>query len=52
MTNYQADLYDVFIPDEDIAIYESKEDLKLINAAIIFHMNHKERRWQQMRLEK
>jgi len=27
LTNYQADLYDVFIPDEDIAIFESKDDL-------------------------
>ena len=27
MSNYQADFYDFFVPGEDLALYESKDDL-------------------------
>ncbi len=43
MTNYQADLYDVFVPDEDIAIYESKEDL--VNKCS-YYLSHESQRTQ------
>ncbi len=43
MTNYQADLYDVFVSDEDIAIYESKEDL--VNKCN-YYLSHESQRVQ------
>lgn len=27
MSNYQDDFYDVFVPGEDVVLYESQEDL-------------------------
>lgn len=42
LSNYQADFYDFFVPGEDMAVFESKEDL--INKCDYYLEHDNERR--------
>ena len=41
LTNYQADILDLFVPDEDFVYYESKEDFL---RKIGYYLSHEEER--------
>ena len=43
ITNYQAELYDLFTPGEDLVVYESLEDLV---EKVQYYLGHEEERKQ------